>query len=418
MNKKLFTYYIIVAIVVRYSIILLTPSKNNFIDLNIYRDAGQLTFYNINPYNFNDNIKIRELLRTDSVNYNSYVCENQKRWNYYSSSNLPLANILFGTIEYLFHSNISYRYVFAFGDVLLSLIVLVIVLKRIKINFKEDTFYPTFLVKYAKYSPYLIALILSAISPIQILWGIIYPGHKGIGLFLILISIYFSSSSNKILSLYLTPFFLALSVNFIGLGFFVAPYCVDNAIKKENSKKEIISFFLIGLFSTFFCLYKFVPEIFSMMSMRSAPQIKPDHASIWAWVYKITPIYWQYIKYSFIIFFILTNLYVLKRKKMNSIILSISLLLLFTIAYLDSGSMDRINIAITTSIVLIGIGKFIRFFFIMSTVYFFYGLLALVTASLIGNQEIIDGIFCSFFLILYLSFLFKYSNDKKSTLLF
>ena len=100
-KTKIYLWCFLVALSLRIVLIIISHNKIDEIDLKIYRDAGQLVANGVNPYDYNDNVELRQQLRTDKVNFDEYVSGDQDRWNYYANSNLPLATLFFGCIEYV-----------------------------------------------------------------------------------------------------------------------------------------------------------------------------------------------------------------------------------------------------------------------------------------------------------------------------
>ena len=112
--QKIYLSTFLLAIFVRSCLIYFTPEKNKLIDLLIYRDAGQLVVNGINPYDYDDQKELRHYMRLDSVSFNAYTSKDQDSWDYFAGSNLPMATLCFGLIEYFFASSLSYRFIFAF----------------------------------------------------------------------------------------------------------------------------------------------------------------------------------------------------------------------------------------------------------------------------------------------------------------
>ena len=193
--KKTLLYFgcFFLAFFLRACIIYLTPTfQYENIDLQIYRDTGQLVANGINPYDYTDNVELRNQLRTDKDCYNEYTCENQERWNFCANSNLPLATLFFGAVEYLFASALAYRLFFAFFDSLLAVLILAFVLNKWQFKLSNNFIVNKISPKLLKLLLLLIGLFLGAISFIIMLNGTWLPEHKGMGLLLVLSSIYFS----------------------------------------------------------------------------------------------------------------------------------------------------------------------------------------------------------------------------------
>ncbi len=397
-----------VALLIRIGLVILTPSLNNMIDLQIYREAGQLITHGVNPYDFSDKLEIRNQLKNNTENHNEFVNSSQVQWNNYTSANLPLATLFFGAIEYAFGSNRSFRLTFAFFDSILSVLIIVIILN--KWNYRSSIFFfrNNLTIKQREYFLPLVALTLGAFSPILLLWGTFYPEHKGIGLLLILSAIYFSDSYNRNARMILSPILLAFSVAFIGLGIFVAPLCLFNTYKKGNFK-QILIYCIISFVTCILILLPFMPGLLNMMISRLglAPNAEkiPLHGSMWVLIYKAFPGYWLVIKNSFLVLFISINVIGFFRKKLNVFVVSASLLYLFTNIYLINGSLDRMNIALLTLIILLGYSKYVVFSIRLTMFYIFFGLFAFIGNASSLWSETYDGFFMLIVTIIYFIFL-------------
>jgi hypothetical protein len=402
----------------RLILISITPFKNEDIDLQIYRDAGQLVANGVNPYDFNDNVELRKQLRTDKDNFNEWVCSDQEKWNYYANSNLPLASLFFGGIEYCFASPKSFRYTFAFFDSILAVLILAFVINKWQYRLPHNRIFNKLPPKLQHNFPLLIGLSLGALSPILFLWGTYMPEPKGMGLLLILSSIYFSDSSNKKLSMFVSPVLLGFSVAFIGLGIFIGPLCLYNIYKNDDKGyREIVFYCLISFLACAICFAPFLPELLKMMlsRMRFAVHTEPQHGSMWSELFKMLPNAWLLIKNVFIVIFVSINIIGFLRKRLNVTILSANLLYLFTIIYLMNGSMDRMNIALITLIILLGYSQFFRITTLLWLVYLPYGIFSFFYSYYLGIRQDFDGVFVFSFTVLYFAFLIVQTFAKKSS---
>lgn len=416
-NSKIYIWTFLIALSVRFLFIVCTPDKTRETDLHIYRDAGQLVVNGVNPYNFNDNINLRQQLRTDSDNFDEYVCSDQEKWDYYSSSNLPLATLLFGGIEYCFRSPNAYRYFFSFFDSLLAVVIMAFVIN--KWNYKiPDRIRSLLPAKLQQHFPLLIGLSLGALSPVLFLWGTYIPEPKGTGLFLILSAIYFSTSSNRKLSMIVSPALLGFSVAFIGLGAFIAPLCLYYACNNNEQKIGSIALYIfISLLVCVLCLAPFLSELIEMMSRRMTLAVDdiPQHGSMWAVISKILPTTWLIIKKIFMVLFAGISIIGFLKKRLNVTVLSANLLFLFTSIYLMNGSMDRMNISIVTLIILLGFSNLFRMTTLLWFVYLVYGFFSCLYSYFLGLRQDFDGIFVLLFSILYFVLLIIQTFAKKSS---
>jgi hypothetical protein len=415
-RTKVYLWCFLLAVFVRLFLIYKSPGRDKDIDLMIYRATGQLVVNKVNPYDFNDKIEIRQQLRNNKDNFNDWVCSDQDHWNYYTNSNLPLASLLFGGIEYCFKSARAFRYCFIFFDSILAVLILAFVLNKWKVRIPQKV-QNYFQITDFEYKYQLTAgLTLGALSPILLLWGTYIPEPKGIGLLLILSSVYFADSSDKKLSLIFSPVLLGFSVAFMGLGIFMGPLCLYLIYINNNNSKLPVLYFFIALLTCFVCFIPFLPQLIDMMMsrMRLAVQTIPEHGSMWMLIYKLHPQNWILIKKVFIVFFAAINFIAFFRKRIDFIVISANLLFLFTCIYLLNGSMDRMNIAIASLIILLGISLRSYFTSILWFGYILYGIFSFYQSYFKGFKQDYDGNFVLIFTVVYFLLLIKLTFSPKS----
>jgi hypothetical protein len=219
-----------------YQEIMSDPSYKGQIMTFTYPHIGN---YGINPYDYDDQKELRNYFRTDSVSYNKYTSRDQGSWDFCAGSCLPMATLFFGGIEYFFPTSQAYRYIFAFFDSLLAVLVLAIIINKWKLG-SSTSRNNEIHSKFQNYLPLIIGLCLGAISPVFLLNGTINSQYKGIGLLLILSAIYFSDKSLKKYSILLSPLLLGFSISFIGLGIFIVPICFYNIYNNYSFKYLIL----------------------------------------------------------------------------------------------------------------------------------------------------------------------------------
>ncbi len=209
-NKKIsFLFIFIIAFSIRFYFVLSTPNRNDFIDLEIYREGGKLVNNGINPYNFDDGKDIRNALRLDTFAYNFWVSETQERWDFYTSGNLPLSLIYYSLIDKISNgSAVSYRMIFSFLDALLSAFIAFLLLNYWQLN--------------RSYLNLVLLLGIAALSPTLLLWGTIFSEDKGLQILFMLLGVYFAKEKRILLS----SVFIGFSIAFKGLGFFMLPICL------------------------------------------------------------------------------------------------------------------------------------------------------------------------------------------------
>lgn len=332
---------------IRYTITVLTPEQNTWIDLSIYIDGGQLIANGVNPYDYDDEPLLRNSLRTDSIAFNHYVAASQDRWNFYASGNLPLTLFYFGAIEQIAQGDpFIYRVAFAFMDSILSVVL--------------TMFIYTYWITSEKYK-FLVAIGLGILSPILLSAGTFLPEDKGVQVLLMVGAIYFSKKKN----FFLATLLLGWSVAYKGLGAFIAPVCLYyylGEIKRSEILRAITlkRSLLFALAALLFALQPFIfylSDILDMMKLRLSQNLvaeSPEHSSIWVFAHILFPNSWEKIKFIFSLFFVCINFIGILRGKLGVNVAIASLLIWFTIIMMLSGSVDRLNIAMSVGLVLLG----------------------------------------------------------------
>lgn len=343
-------FVFILAIGLRTGIILKTPGSDNHIDLTIYINGGQLVAAGINPYDWSSKPEERRMLRLDSIAYNPWICESQDRWDFYTSSNLPLSLLFYGAIESLARGKaIVYRLVFAFMDSILSVVVFLFVARYWSM--------PGTVAKWG------IAILLAACSPVLLLWGAIIPEDKGVQITLMVAALYSSLSSNNAVRRYISPALLGASISFKGLGVFIAPLCAYLALGRPVTlTKEVAigscKYLGIALFTVLGIMAPYFPEISTMMRQRLATNISeslPIHASMWRYFSLASPEIWKFIKLLFNVVFLAAIGWGARSRRIGFELVTVLVLLWFVVVNLLAGSLDRYNIALLVSILLMGV---------------------------------------------------------------
>lgn len=410
-NKKLLVGFVfIVAFGVRLNFVLLTPSHNDFIDLNIYREGGRLINSVANIYNFTDEKEIRNQLRMDTFAYNAYVSENQERWDFYCSGNLPLELIYCGLIDkFSDGSPFAYRIVFAFFDALLSALIAFVLVKYWEL---KNTFYSLILV-----------FGIGALSPTLLLWGNIFSEDKGLQILFMLCAVYFAREKKWLLS----SVILGISIAFKGVGVLILPMCLFFIIGEPKNifkigytqiKLLLLYIFFVVLFSSVWFI-TFMPDVIEMIQSRTQSNIgvniSPEHSSPWIFAKKIFPANWALFKNCIILMFTLIWSYTFIYKKLNLTAFSLFLSVLFIDLVLLKGSLDRMNIGIIFSMICfcfidIRFSKILAWYTVLAGCFFY---LKLIRYRMV--DENIDALYATGYLLLFCSypiFLFFKNNNQ------
>lgn len=385
---------------------------NKWIDLVIYADGGQLIVNGINPYDELDQMAVRDSLRGDSIAYNYYVDETQEKWNFYASSNLPLSVLYYGVIEKITSGDLySYRVAFAIMDSLLAVVIALFILE----NWTPNLSYK------------ILAIVgMAILSPVILYHGVLLPEDKGVQILLMISAIYFSKKKYLIAS----TLALGWSVAFKGLGIFIAPLCLYYFIGEpkslQTSEKNIFrNAFVFMLLSAVFAVQPFIfylPEVTEMMFQRLDQNVNaliPIHSSPWRMVYLMFPDSWELTKILFSIFFVIINVVGVWRRRLGLEIATASLLLWFVVISLLAGSLDRMNIAFVTIILLMGLkhgwgALFLLSFYSFAGVIIFFTGYASVHKIDSLDSELYDSIFTLFFCLSYISLLTYFALGRNT----
>ena len=409
----------LIALLVRLALIAVTPSSNDYVDIGIYVDSGQLVAAGINPYDFNDGKELREQLRTDEFAYHSFTCETQERWNYYANSNLPLTLLYLGAIEYLFPFNIwAYRITFAVVDSLLSATICLFVLRYWKTEIGN---------------PSLIAILsLGVFSPWLLFEGTIIPEDKGLQTLFMMLALYFSFAKPNKFNYWLTILFLGASIAFKALGLLLIPICflalekikpvTFSDLFEKQSLIRMIKFTLFVGLSSFIYFVPFIPEVLQMAAGRLATEtsVVPRHAAIWTLVAPYLPSAFPVIRVGGLVLFLGLLLYGICRKSFGAVIVCCALMILFINYWLLSGDMTRMIMPITVS--LLALGSFYR----IKALTYYYAFGSAVAVALIIfldrfhpdiQWNVCSALFLVFFLILFFVFVLQALRRTRENLL-
>jgi len=370
---------------VRFIITVLSPERNVWIDLFIYMDGGQLIANGVNPYDFNDSPSIRDSLRNDNVAFDPHTSQSQDRWNFYASGNLPLSLLYYGAIEQIAQGDaFIYRVAFALMDSILAVVLAMFIFN--------------FWITSKKYQ-FLVAAGLGVLSPYLLSAGTFLAEDKGVQILLMVAALYFSKKK----SFFLATLFLGWSVAFKGLGAFIAPACLyfylgepeRNKILNAITIKRTVLFTLAAVIFALQPFIFYITDVWGMMQARLGQNLvadAPQHSSIWLLPYAMFPDSWQKIKFIFTLFFISVNIVGIWRGKLGVDVVTASLLIWFTIIAMLSGSVDRLNIAMTVGILLLG-ASHLKAGILLSTYYVFAGSMsfAYVILVFVGRYALPGG---------------------------
>jgi hypothetical protein len=341
---------------VRFALIRITPKYDNSIDLEIYRAGGSLVAQGVNPYDHSDGLVEREALRSRTT---QVTLKDPKRWDDYASSNLPATLLLFGAIASFHDSALAYRYTFAGLDCVLSLGVFLFVLHHWPSGLSANRRSPSvFGSALAWNKRLLIAISLGALSPTLLKWGTIFPEDKGVQTLLMICTLACILSDRWRRVAYMGAVALGLSIAYKGLGIFLLPLFIVRlfSYKARSLWQIILSFSLCAVTTCVWFLPFGASRVFQMgkgrLLINSAGL--PQHASMWVWLARELPDYWNALRIGFVVALLCATYIGYARRRFGLEVVTAVALMAFVVVWLTGGSMDRVNIGMLTSMLLLG----------------------------------------------------------------
>ena len=349
----------VVAFAVRGLAIKLTPRGDYYTDLEIYRASGELILYGVNPYDFSDKVAIRSALRHQA--HSPYVRDDQARWDYYTSGNLPMNLLFFAGVSGISDTPRFHRYTYAFFDSILSVIVVWFVIQYWSLL--PSAFSKMLVSQGISSNRALLAerlaagLLLAGISPVLLKAGVAYPEDKGIEVLLVLAVIACWRSRNYRRWYWGGAVFLGLSIAFKGLGILLAPLFVGPLLASQSRAwLKALGFALVVTFVAAVWIPPFWPGVANMVKHRLvlASAESPQHASLWVLPSLYVPSLWNYLRFVAVFLVAGVALWGYLRKRIGIDLLCTTLLLDFVIVWLINGGMDRQSIGIIPVLLVLG----------------------------------------------------------------
>jgi hypothetical protein len=349
----------VVAFTVRGLAIKLTPRGDYYTDLEIYRASGDLILNGVNPYDFSDKVAIRSALRQQA--HSPYVRDDQARWDYYTSGNLPMNLLFFAGVSGISDTPRFHRYTYAFFDSVLSVIVVWFVIRYWS---QKPSALSTMLESHgtspdrALLAERLVAgLLLAGVSPVLLNAGVAHPEDKGIEVLLVLAVIACWLSRNYHRWYWGGAVFLGLSIAFKGLGIFLAPMFVGRLLASPSRAwLKALGFALVVVFVAIVWIPPFWPGVADMVKHRLvlASAESPQHASIWVLPSLYLPSLWNYLRFVAVFLVAGVALWGYLSKRIGVDLLCATLLLDFVVVWLINGGMDRQSIGIVPALLVLG----------------------------------------------------------------
>jgi hypothetical protein len=344
---RVFLLFFALALVVRLAAIAATGSMTRWIDTDIYLDGADLLRNGVNPYDFSDAPELRDSLRRDSFAYNDYTGSDQERWNYYAASNLPLSLIVYGAISTVAFSHIGFRIAFAVFDSVLAGVIALFILR----------FWGGGWTRFSV----LAALGLGALSPVLLKWGTMYAEDKGLEVLLMLGALYLARSPSRGRALYLSAFVAGCSIAFKLFGAFIIPLCVKYAVydrvdtQPSNRARDALIYLGVVAAGTAIWFLPFLPAVVSTMLGRfgaSTGSVAAGHASPWVFVSRAAPGLWLTIRLVTLVVVAAAVGVGFFRRRLTLELVCASAMIWFACLVLTAGSMDRLNMALTTGLLI------------------------------------------------------------------
>lgn len=336
----------VVALAIRLAVVAKSPAVNyGNTDLEIYQTDGALVRLHVNPYDPRDHVDVRARLRAETKSLTFKFT--QAYWDFSVAGNLPFNVLFFGAIDAVSHDPRWYRFVFAVSDSLFAGLAMSFVLR----------YWPG----ASRWEAIISGAALGALSLVMLQWGVHSPQDKGVELLLMTGALLLTRSDRRIARLLLAPIVLGLSVAFKILGVFLLPLCLYWTWRRADASRSDLALFL-ALFGAAAAVWTipYAADVLRIMQIKIGENaIAPDHASPLVWLVNKENTALT-ISRAWLARVVITAAVLLLggigliRRTVSAELATAAGLMLVVCVLLIGGSMDRLNIAIVTAILLIG----------------------------------------------------------------
>jgi len=400
---------LITLVVTRIMIVHITPANDDFIDLSIYCEVGELVVNGGDPYDTEAKRDLREQLRLNGHGAAPYVTASKGSYDFYVSSNWPASTLLYGAIEWLSGgSPHGWRLILISGDLAIALAIFFFLGRvGIKLDNVETQ----------------VAFVLSAICyPSLIQWGTVLAEDKQfqIALMVALAGLLITPGRTPSLNAAAIGILGGLSLMFKVLGIFLAPValCYFWSRPRRELLIAIGAALAIALPMILFFDVAFVVRMFNRFREETSPlaMVGSLHASPWSLLPKTWSVYARPIVSGALVALATATF---ARGRIDILNCCAALGVVFACLWLLGGSMDRMNIvmmfALTCSATISARAwqtLTLINFLVQAPIYF--AVFHHKQYALGLDPELPDAVATAIFIVSYFSLLFTSKSDGRS----
>ena len=354
-------------LLVRVALVAITPMGNRFFDICLTMESGTVISHGIRIYDPNDQPALRAQLRTDDYAYMPPVVSVPADWNFHTATHLPLSLLLYGVFDVWWHTPLGFRLSFTVLDTLLGCFVYWWLWLMLPMRLKEA---PADWLAYLRRGLagrtvefYVLGLVI--LSPVLLKAGTVIMETKGTCSLLMVASLCFFHQKSPRLRLLVSPALLGMSIAFLGVGAFLAPYFAGWLLLRQPrlrpsvgwpSARDIGELAQFGAIAALFAgvwFIPFVPDIILMVKARLAFSTKYLlFASPWKPVMALLPTHWVLVKQVFSAVFLTTVGIGFLRGRLSINLVTASLFIFFLTVSVTDGSMDRVYMGLLLAMLL------------------------------------------------------------------
>jgi hypothetical protein len=400
---------LIALVVTRILIVQITPANDNFIDLSVYCEVGELVVNGVDPYDTEAKRDLREQLRLNGHGAAPYVTASKGSYDFYVTANWPASTLLYGAIEWLSGgSPHGWRLILILGDLAIALATFFF-LRRVGI--KLDTVEAQ------------VAFALSAICyPSLIQWGTVLAEDKQfqIALMVALAGLLITPGRTPSLNAAAIGILGCLSVMFKVLGLFLAPIalCYFWSRPKRELLIAIGAALVVALPMILFFDVAFVVRMFNRFREGTSPlaMVGSLHASPWSLLPNPWGVYARPIVSCALVALAIAAFV---RGRIDLLNCCAALSVVFACLWLLGGSMDRMNIAMMFALICSATISARAWqtltlinFLVQAPIYF--AVFRHKHYALGLDPELPDAVATAIFIVSYFSLLLISKSDKRS----
>ncbi len=332
---------IFVIAISRLGVILVTPAADQNVDLSIYREVGELLANGVDPYDFSSQEPLREKLRLNENGAHPYVKQTRMGYNYLVSANLPGSTSFYGLLEIAFGDDDPrlWRVAFVLGDISIALAAYFF-LQHVGVALQAPAQKIAFAAGVVAY-------------PSLIEWGTFWPAEKQFqtALMLLLAGLLSATPKRPLWAAAAIAVTGSQSILFKALGVFLLSVALGY-FRGRPLREFVVAtlLFVLATIPFFFFFNQSFIQLLMDRAFSGSASAAAQHGSPWVLLPYSWIVYARPVVSAGLVAAILTS-YLRNRIDLLNCMAAVELV--FICVWTNSGSMDRMNVAMILGLMCI-----------------------------------------------------------------